>query len=367
MCYNTAMRTKIIELIENEKNEYKEIIDKAGHILKSGGVVAFPTETVYGLGANALDEEAAKKIYAAKGRPSDNPLIIHVADKSKVQEIADNLGTKAISLMDTFWPGPITLVLEKNEVVPLGTTGGLSTVAVRMPNHELARDIIRAGGGFIAAPSANISGRPSPTKGIHVADDMNGRIDMVVVQDNVRIGVESTILDLTVEPPVILRPGAITKHMLEECIGEVEMDKAILDKDSTLAPRAPGMKYRHYAPKVGLTILEGDAQSRIQYIKDYVGVKGTVSKKVGIITTNEEKEEYPKGENFITYSLGSRLNEEEIASNIYSVLRAFDDTDVEHIFCETFWNGNMSEAIMNRLNKAAGYNIVKLSGSSVDR
>ncbi len=358
------MRTKIIELLKNENIEYEEIIKEAGEVLKAGGVVAFPTETVYGLGANALDEKAAQKIYEAKGRPSDNPLIVHVADVDSVYEVAEELEEKTVSVMKHFWPGPITMVLKKKAVVPLGTTGGLETIAVRMPKHELARDIIRAGGGFIAAPSANLSGRPSPTKGEHVAQDMDGRIDMVVVQDNVDIGVESTILDMTVNPPIILRPGAITKQMLEECIGDVDVDKASEDNDATLVPRAPGMKYRHYAPKASLTILEGDIVSRVRYIEEYIGQNSKAPPMLGIITTEEEKEKYPQGSNFLIFSLGSRLDEAEIASNLYSVLRAFDTTDVEHIFSESFWDGTMSAAIMNRLNKAAGYKVIKLSAAS---
>lgn len=355
------MKTKIIELQGIDKIKYRKIIEEAGNIIQSGGVVAFPTETVYGLGANALEAEAAKKIYQAKGRPSDNPLIVHIADKEDVVRIVNGINEKAEKVMESFWPGPITLVLPKTEIVPKGTTGGLDTVAVRMPSHELARDLIRAGGGYVAAPSANISGRPSPTKGIHVAGDMDGRIDMVVVEDNVEIGVESTILDLTVEPPMVLRPGAVTIQMLENCIGKVEIDKTILDHNTKVAPRAPGMKYRHYAPRAELTILEGDPQSRVNYINNN-GLNSSIpSEKIGVIATDETEMFYKQSGNYVIKSLGSKKKPEEIAANLYSVLRAFDNTEVEYIFSESFWGNPMSEAVMNRLNKAAAHNIIDVS------
>lgn len=355
------MKTKIIELQEIEKIKYRDVIQEAGNVIRSGGVVAFPTETVYGLGANALDAEASEKIYTAKGRPSDNPLIIHVAEKEAVYQVAKEVTKVAEKLMECFWPGPLTLVLSKMDIVPLGTTGGLDTVAVRMPDHELARDLIRAGGGYVAAPSANLSGRPSPTRGTHVASDMNGRIDMVVVEDNVEIGVESTILDLTVVPPMILRPGAITAQMLEECIGVVEVDRTILNHNAKEAPRAPGMKYRHYAPKASMAILEGDIESRISYIQNYVANETKQNIKIGIIATDETSLAYPRNQQYEIKTLGSGDKPEEIAANLYSVLRAFDDTQVEYIFSESFWGNTMSEAIMNRLNKAAGYNIIEVS------
>ena len=235
-----------------------DTIKKAGDILKSGGLVAFPTETVYGLGADALNEDAAKKIYAAKGRPSDNPLIVHIADMEALGKITETIPEKAIVVAKKYWPGPLTMIFQKTNAVPLGTTGGLDTVAVRMPEHLIAKEIIRAGGGYIAAPSANTSGRPSPTTAQHVEEDLTGKIDMIVDGGAVNIGVESTILDMTVEPPMILRPGAVTKEMLEELIGEVAVDKTLIEPDSKKVPKAPGMKYRHYAPKAELTVLEGD-------------------------------------------------------------------------------------------------------------
>ena len=212
----------IIEKIDRYQIDDK-VLAKAGEILKNGGLVAFPTETVYGLGANALNEDAAMKTYAAKGRPSDNPLIVHIADIDDLPIVARNISDKAKQIMERFWPGPLTLIFEKQYIVPYGTTGGLSTVAVRMPTDEIAKAVIRAGGGYISAPSANTSGRPSPTSAQHVADDFDGKIDMIIDGGNVDIGLESTILDMTVEPPMILRPGAITKEMLEEEIGRAHV------------------------------------------------------------------------------------------------------------------------------------------------
>ncbi len=249
------MKTRI-KKITNVKLD-NDAVREAGKILKEGGLVAFPTETVYGLGADALNARAAEKIYAAKGRPSDNPLIIHIAHMDALGRIVSDIPEQAHALAGAFWPGPITMIFNKAECVPYGTTGGLDTVAVRMPDHETARAVIDAGGGYIAAPSANTSGRPSPTMAEHVREDLEGKIDMIVDGGSVEIGVESTILDLTVTPPMILRPGAVTKEMLEGILGEVAEDKALLGADSKEAPKAPGMKYRHYAPKAKLRRADG--------------------------------------------------------------------------------------------------------------
>ena len=225
----------------------KDSIEMAGAILKKGGLVAFPTETVYGLGADALNEKAAEKIYAAKGRPSDNPLIVHITNLGALEKITKNVPEETKKIADAYWPGPLTMIFEKSEAVPYGTTGGLDTVAVRMPSDEVARALIDVGGGYIAAPSANTSGRPSPTMAEHVEEDLTGRIDMILDGGPVSIGLESTILDMTVTPPMILRPGAITKEMLEACIGEVTVDKAVIKPNQR--PKAPGMKYRHMRRK----------------------------------------------------------------------------------------------------------------------
>lgn len=349
-----VMKT-IIEKIDKHHIDI-QIMEKAGEILKRGGLVAFPTETVYGLGANALDEEAAKKTYAAKGRPSDNPLIVHIADVEALDAIVEHISEKARRVMEKFWPGPLTLIFQKTEKVPFGTTGGLNTVAVRMPVDEIALALIRAGGGYVSAPSANTSGRPSPTSAMHVADDLDGKIEMILDGGNVDIGVESTILDMTVEPPMILRPGAITKEMLEEVIGEVAVDKTLLSDESGEAPKAPGMKYRHYAPKAQLMIVEGDTVEAVKAIKQIAYEQTRLGYRVGIIATNETEDFYTNG---VVKNIGTRNNENSIAKNLYKVLREFDDEEVSYIYSEAFAEEGIGNAIMNRLDKAAGHHTIQ--------
>ena len=350
------MKTKIEKIDKYQIDE--QVMIQAGEILKQGGLVAFPTETVYGLGANALDEEAAKKTYAAKGRPSDNPLIVHIADVEALDAIVRNVSDKAKRVIEKFWPGPLTLIFEKNDKVPYGTTGGLQTVAVRMPVNEIALELIRKGGGYVSAPSANTSGRPSPTSAQHVADDLDGKIEMILDGGNVDIGVESSILDMTVEPPMILRPGAITKEMLEEVIGEVTVDKALLTDDSTEAPKAPGMKYRHYAPKAQLMIVEGDMEEAVKAIQQIAYEQTRLGYKVGIIATNETVEYYSTG---VVKNIGTRSNENSIAKNLYKVLREFDEEEVDYIYSEAFEGEGLGSAIMNRLEKAAGHHTIQAS------
>ena len=349
-----GMKTLIEKIDKNRIDE--EVLAKAGEILKRGGLVAFPTETVYGLGANALDEEAARKTYAAKGRPSDNPLIVHIADVEALDAIVEAIPEKAKQVMSKFWPGPLTLIFHKKDVVPLGTTGGLQTVAVRMPEDEVARGLIRAAGGYVSAPSANTSGRPSPSTAQHVADDMDGKIDMIIDGGSVEIGVESSILDMTVEPPMILRPGAITKEMLEEVIGPVEVDRALLSDTSGEAPKAPGMKYRHYAPKAQLMIVSGEPEEAVKAIKQIAYEQERLGYKVGIIATTETMNAYTRG---IVKSIGTRNNEGSIAKNLYKVLREFDEEDVDYIYSEAFDSEGMGIAIMNRLDKAAGHHTIQ--------
>lgn len=351
-----AMKTIIEKIDKNQMDE--QSLERAGEILKQGGLVAFPTETVYGLGANALDEKAAMKTYAAKGRPSDNPLIVHIAEISALDAIAKNVSEKAYRVMEKFWPGPLTLIFEKTEIVPSGTTGGLETVAVRMPVHKIALELIKAGGGYISAPSANTSGRPSPTSAQHVADDLDGKIDMILDGGSVDIGVESSILDMTVEPPMILRPGAITKEMLEEVIGEVAVDQTLLSADTDAAPKAPGMKYRHYAPKAQLMIIEGETEEAVKAIKQIAYEQTRLGYQVGIIATNETMESYTTG---IVKSIGSRSNEHTIAKNLYKVLREFDEEEVSYIYSEAFTSEGIGNAIMNRLGKAAGHHTIQAS------
>lgn len=331
-----------------------KIMEEAGALLKEGALVAFPTETVYGLGANALDEKASAKIYAAKGRPSDNPLIIHIADMKSLPLITEYIPQAAVKLADRFWPGPLTMVLKKSEVVPLGTTGGLNTVAVRMPAHPIALEMIRHGGGYIAAPSANTSGRPSPTLAEHVADDMNGIIPMILDGGAVGIGIESTIVDLTEDIPTILRPGFITKEMLEEVVGEVQIDKGLLD-DATTPPKAPGMKYRHYAPKAELIIVEGASEAVVEKINAMTKENEEKGIYTGIIGTEETIGCYTQG---LVKSMGTRMDELSISSRLYGILREFDESDAKIIYSESFEEGAMGSAIMNRLLKAAGHKII---------
>lgn len=346
------MQTIIRKVDENCIDEM--IMKEAGALLKQGALVAFPTETVYGLGANALDSEAAAKIYAAKGRPSDNPLIVHIADMDALPLITAEIPEAAKKLAAKFWPGPLTMVMKKSEVVPYGTTGGLDTVAVRMPAHPIALEMIRHGGGYIAAPSANTSGRPSPTLASHVADDMDGIVPLILDGGAVGIGIESTIVDLTDEIPTILRPGFITKEMLQEVVGEVQIDKG-LDVDSKTPPKAPGMKYRHYAPKAELMIVEGSSEAVVAKINALVKENEEKGICTGIIGTEETVSRYPAG---IVKCMGTRNDELSISSHLYGILREFDESDAKVIYSESFEEGAMGSAIMNRLLKAAGHKII---------
>ncbi len=346
------MQTEVIRIERNNINA--QIMQKAGSILKSGGLVAFPTETVYGLGADALNTEAAEKIYAAKGRPSDNPLIIHIADMGHLDKIVKYVPDEAKKLADAFWPGPLTMILNKSACVPYGTTGGLDTVAVRMPSDKIAQELIRRGGGYVAAPSANISGRPSPTTAQHVYEDMNGRIPLILDGGAVKIGLESTIVDLTADVPVILRPGYISLAMVQAILGRAEMDRGLIADDSGIRPKAPGMKYRHYAPKAELKIIEGPIDRVISYINQ----RADGSRRIGIICTEETREAYPHGD---IKSIGSRKNELSIANHLFEVLREFDEDGVEAIYSESFEAPGLGQAIMNRLLKAAGHQRIDVS------
>ena len=347
------METKIRKIDKNKIDE--NIIEEAAEILRDGGLVAFPTETVYGLGADALQEEAARKTYAAKGRPSDNPLIVHIADYEDLRKIAVNIPAETDMLASHFWPGPLTMIFEKSPAVPYGTTGGLDTVAVRMPVDPVAAALIRAAGGFVSAPSANTSGRPSPTTAEHVAEDLSGRIEMILDGGPVDIGLESTILDMTVSPPMILRPGAITAEMFEEVIGPVDVDQTLLSADSVQAPKAPGMKYRHYAPKAKMFIVEGDLREEILAIRQLSYAAHRKGQEVGIIATAETLPFYNHG---IVKSVGSRENEKTIAKGLYGVLREFDEENIDTIYSESFAAQGIGKAIMNRLEKAAGHQTI---------
>ena len=347
------MITRIMDVSTEPIN--MEYISEASEILRKGGLVAFPTETVYGLGGDAKDKEASRKIYAAKGRPSDNPLIVHIARFSQLQEISKDLPENAKKLADAFWPGPLTMVVNKNEVIPYETTGGLDTVAVRMPNNPIALALIEESGCMIAAPSANTSGRPSPTKASHVYEDLSGKIDAILDGGAVDIGLESTIVDLTEDVVTILRPGYINMEMLKEVVGEVRIDPGIVynDKGTTSGakPKAPGMRYKHYAPKGDLTIISGDEDKVVAKINELTKAAIEAGSKVGIIATSETADRYSEGQILV---IGDRSDEGSIAHNLYDILRKFDELGVDLIYSESFATPKMGQAIMNRLLKAAG-------------
>ena len=347
------MKTEIVK-IDSEHIE-EDRIRRAGDIIKEGGLVAFPTETVYGLGGDALDADSSRKIYAAKGRPSDNPLIVHIADFADLEKIVTEVPKEAVQLADAFWPGPLTMILNKNEKVPYETTGGMDTVAIRMPSHPVALAFIRAGGGYISGPSANTSGKPSPTLAEHVALDLDGKIPMILDGGEVGIGIESTIVDLTEDVPMILRPGYITPEMIEKVIGEVKVDPGIIASDSAKKPKAPGMKYKHYAPKADLVLVDGESGAVVEKINALAQEMEAQGKKVGIIATDETEKYYKTGE---ILSIGARDDEDAIARHLYRILREFDDMDVEQIYSESFETPRIGQAIMNRLLKAAGHQVI---------
>lgn len=349
------MKTKIVKIDEN--NIDTEIMKEAGQILKNGGLVAFPTETVYGLGGDALNESSSAKIYAAKGRPCDNPLIVHITNMEALSEIVKEVPKEAVKLAERFWPGPLTMIFYKSDAVPFATTGGLETVAVRMPSHKTAKALIDAAGGYVAAPSANRSGRPSPTVAKYVIEDLDGYVDMVIDGGEVNIGLESTIIDLTGGCPTILRPGYITEEMLKEAIGRVDIDRTIIDNHSGQAPKAPGMKYRHYAPKGSLTIVEGQPDAVVDYINGRLSALQKEGIKTGVIATDETAVRYIGGD---IKSVGKREDEEAIARHLFRILREFDDDEIQVMFAESFSEEGIGQAIMNRLLKAAGHQVIKV-------
>lgn len=373
------MRTKIFG---------KEGISEAAEILKQGGLVAFPTETVYGLGGNGLDKEAAKKIYAAKGRPSDNPLILHVSSMEEVYPLVKALPEKAKKLMEAFWPGPLTLVLPKSDIVPKESTGGLETVALRSPENALTLDLIRACGFPVAGPSANLSGRPSPTEASHVFEDLGGRIEGILEDGAVGIGVESTIVDFSEDCPTLLRPGAITIEDLEEVLGEkVAIDPTLLGKGMTagIAPKAPGMKYRHYAPKAEMILFkkkEGECEAQkipaseknikegnifawkakklvAEAILSYGEKALSVSpgKKIWILCGEDTAALYQGDDRFIVQVLGNPKEPLSMTHNLFRLLRKADEEDVELILGECYSEEGVGFALMNRIKKAAGQRI----------
>lgn len=348
----------IIEKYDKDHRD-PDVMRRAGEILKRGGLVAFPTETVYGLGGDALNPEASAKIYAAKGRPSDNPLIVHIADMEALAVLTESVPEKAYRLADHFWPGPLTMIMPKSEKVPYQTTGGLATVAIRMPSHPAAFELIRSSGLYLAAPSANTSGRPSPTAAEHVRQDLDGRIDMIIDGGRVEIGLESTIVDLSGETPMILRPGYITKEMLEEVIGPVKVDPVILaeTEDPAMRPKAPGMKYKHYAPKGSLTIVEGKRDAVAGEINRLIREHEAAGFRTAVIASEEN---HPLYVSPLILDIGSREHEESIAANLYDVLRQMDEQNIDYIYSESFAGAGLGAAIMNRLLKAAGHKVIRV-------
>lgn len=345
------MNTKILEI--SIENPQKDKLEQAGKILREGGLVAFPTETVYGLGANALDENAVNKIFIAKGRPSDNPLIVHVSDMKQVEKLTKFIPQKAKKVMDAFWPGPVTIILEKSEIVPKCTTAGLETVAIRMPSHKIALELIKESSVPIAAPSANTSGKPSPTTFKHVKEDMIGKIEAIVDGGRAGIGLESTVIDMTSDVPTILRPGGVTKEDLLELFDEVKMDPAL--HDANAIPKSPGQKYKHYSPKADVYLVDGDEDDIAKKILKMYKKITLEGKKVGIMST---KQTLPFYEDMLTINVGDRNEPETIAGNLFRTLREFDELNVDIILAESIEKDGIGAAIMNRLNKSAGGKII---------
>ena len=351
------MQTRFWQLDKNKKLEIQ--LAEAAELVRRGEVVAFPTETVYGLGANGLDGEAAKKIFAAKGRPADNPLILHIADKKTMKLLSTNLSPSALRLMDSFWPGPLTIIVPKSPLIPTEVTAGLETVAIRMPNHPIAKVLIELAGCPIAAPSANKSGKPSPTTAQAVQEDMEGVIAGIIDGGASNIGVESTIVDTTSPVPTILRPGGITLEMLEEVLGVVEIDPGLLQANQR--PKAPGMKYRHYAPRADMYLLEGqDVSAQICY---FVGQALAHGKKIGVLAASDAVSKLAISEQIILHSWGS--TQLELAEKLYDYLRRFDQENVDVIVAQGVSEEGLGLAIMNRMRKAAGNNILKVENGKL--
>jgi L-threonylcarbamoyladenylate synthase len=318
--------------------------------------VVFPTETVYGLGADGLNAQAVEKIFMAKGRPQDNPLIIHVASKN-IEAYAEEIPEVAKKLMDKFWPGPLTIILRKKGIIPNVTSANLDSIGIRMPDNSIARKLIELSDTTIAAPSANISGRPSPTDFQRCIEDLDGKVDCILGGEKSDIGVESTIVDCTLNPPVVLRPGGVTLEMLREIDSRIEIDKAIMEKPKKdLKPKAPGMKYRHYAPNAKVTIISGERKKTIEKIREMVHYNIENGKKVCILTVEENAKEYVEG---VTMVLGSKENLSTVAKSLFEALRKCDDLDADLILAEGYEEKGVGIAIMNRLKKAAGFDIIE--------
>lgn len=349
------METKIVKV--DTVHPDTAVLEEAAEILRRGGLVAFPTETVYGLGANGLDAKACKGIYEAKGRPSDNPLILTIGDISGLYPIVSRVTDNAKKIIEAFWPGPITLVLPKADCVPPEVTGGLDTVAVRYPSNVIARELIKTAGIPVAAPSANSSGKPSPTRASHVEFDLSGKIDMIIDGGPADWGLESTILDVSEDRPVLLRPGAVTKEMIEKVVGEIDVDPAVYSKPSAdLVPKAPGMKYKHYSPAARVILVSGSRDDVIRTINEKTAEDSARGLRVGIMATVQTKDSYKGGSVLV---VGDRDKPETIGANLFKILRKFDFIGTDVVYSEVFDEDGEGAAIMNRLNKAAGFNYIR--------
>lgn len=344
------MQTKEIKF--NPENIDPALAREAGQILAAGGIVAFPTETVYGLGANALDETAVQKIFTAKGRPSDNPLIVHIADIKEVDALIAEIPEKAKLLMDAFWPGPISIIMQKSDKIPDCVSAGLKTVAVRMPSNPVAREIIRAAGVPIAAPSANTSGKPSPTEASHVREDMLGKIDMIADGGSCTVGLESTVIDMTSDIPTVLRPGGITLDMLESVLGEVHAGKGSATQDE--APKSPGMKYKHYAPKADLTVIEYKSDCTAA-LTELVLQDKKDGLRVGVLA--DGKDYTICGADILLQGGNSA---QVYASTLFDALREFDAEGAQKIYAPLTWQDPIMVAVRNRIYKAAANRVLEI-------
>lgn len=349
------VQTKVIKIDEDSLE--KDLIEIGARKIREGKLVAFPTETVYGLGANGLDEEAVKNIFIAKGRPQDNPLILHVSSIEEIEPLVEYISPEAKEVMNRFWPGPLTILFRRSKLVPDIITAGLDTVAIRMPSHSIASELIRESGVPIAAPSANTSGKPSPTLASHVIEDLDGKIDMVIDGGSTGVGLESTVLDLSSSTPEILRPGGITIEELRKVIPNVVEDLSIIKDDKNIIPKSPGQKYRHYAPKADMIVFTGEVQDMVNAINEYMEKHTNSGKTIGIMATEETKDRYKKG---VVISVGSRKDKRTIAHNLFNTIRLFDEEMVDIILTEGIDLEGIGTAIMNRLKKASGGNIIKV-------
>jgi L-threonylcarbamoyladenylate synthase len=351
------MKQTIMLKVDSQQPELKQV-QTAAKIIRKGGLVAFPTETVYGLGADALNPKAVLALFKAKKRPLDNPPIIHVENINDVHTLTEKIPPKADKLMNNFWPGPLTLVFKRSKAVPDVTVAGLDTVALRMPNHPVALALIKESRCPIAAPSANLAGKPSPTSAEHVFTDLNGRIDAILDAGPTRIGVESTVLDLSVEPAMVLRPGGTSLEALKTVLGDVKLHPFVVaEKELTVEKaRSPGMKHRHYAPKAPVIVVEGVIQAVMATVKSLICDYWMQGKRVGVLATAETAWAY---EADVVKSLGSRRNVDGMAANLFRLLREFDEENVDVIISESVPTEGLGLAVMNRLRKASGYHIVK--------